>query len=141
MQPSDSSLSNIENKSVPARPKIVTIYLVLSLIVTALVTLVIFIITTPAAGLHLTPAESVPYYLIALVNLGCLVSTIALFFWRKWAAIVFYILLGLSLLWFGYTFLVQEGLSTFTVSGFLALGVVPIFIFRWVVGKIWSRLI
>ena len=80
-------------------------------------------------------------FFIALVNLGCLVSTIGLFFWRKWAALAFYILLGLSLIWFGALFLIQEGINATTISGFFTLGIFPILLFRWVVNKIWLKLI
>jgi hypothetical protein len=122
------------------RPKLVTTYLVLSLVVTAISILIFLIVGTPLGGLNLEASETIPFILMVVISLGCLVATIMLFFWKKWAAIAFYILLGMALLWYGYAFLIQEGLSTINIAGFLVLGVFPIFLFRWVSSKIWQQL-
>jgi hypothetical protein len=141
MNPSVPSKPYIEPQSLRVRPKIVTAYLILSLIVTALEAFVYFIVATPLGGLKLEPLETIPYFILAVVYLGCLVSTIALFFWRKWAALAFYTLLGLSLLWYGYAFFIQEEINAANISGFFFLAVFPILLFRWVIQKIWLHLI
>jgi hypothetical protein len=141
MNPSVPSKPVIEPQSLRVRPKIVTAYLILSLIVTALAAFVFFIMATPLGGLRLKPFETIVFVLVAIVNLGCLVSTIALFFWRKWAALAFYTLLGLSLLWFGYVCFNQGKFNTSNISGFFVLAVFPILLFRWVIQKIWHQLI
>ena len=141
MNPSDPAKPDFEHQPLRVRPKIVTTYLILSLLVTALATFLWFMLTTPASGMNWEPIETMAFFFIAFVNLGCLVSTIGLFFWRKWAGLAFYILLGLSLIWFGTLFLIQEGINATTISGFFTLGIFPILLFRWVVNKIWLKLI
>jgi hypothetical protein len=141
MNPSIPTEPGITPRSGRVRPKTVTAYLILSLIVTAIAALVFLIVGSPLGGLKLERLETIPFMIMLVINLVGLVATIALFFWRKWAAIVFYILLGLSLLWFGYSFLIQEGLNLFNIAGFFCLGILPILIFRWAIQKIWLQLI
>ena len=123
------------------RPKIVTAYLILSLIVTTVAAFVFFIVATPLGGLKLGPIGKIPYIIMVVINLGCLVCTIALFFWRKGAALSFYTLLCFSLLWYGYAFFIQGQINTANISGFFLVAVFPIFLFRWVIRKIWLQLI
>jgi hypothetical protein len=141
MDSSTASKPDIEPRSYRVRPKIVTTYLILSLLVTALAAFVFFIITTSMGGLKLKSFDTILFITVAILNLGCLVSTIALFFWRKWAAVTFYALLGLLMLWYGYLFLIQEKISLATISGFFTLAVLPILLFRWAIQKIWHQLI
>jgi hypothetical protein len=141
MNPSVPSKPGIEPQSLRVRPKIVTTYLILSLIVSALAAFMFFILTTPLGGSKQEPLVTIPLILLSVLNLGCLVSTIALFFWRKWAAFAFYTLLGLNLLWFGYASFIQSEIKAANISIFFFLAVFPILLFRWVIQKIWHQLI
>jgi hypothetical protein len=141
MNPSVPSKPDIEPKSLRVRPKIVTAYLILSLLVTALAAFVFFIIATGLGGSKPEPLQTIAFFIIAVIDLGCLVTTIAIFFWRKWAALAFYTLLGLSLLWWGYVCFNQGKFDTANISGFFCLGVFPLLLFRWVIQKIWLQLI
>jgi hypothetical protein len=141
MNTSTPSKPGIEPRSLRVRPKIVTAYLILSVIVTTVAAFVFFIVATPLGGLKLGPMEKIPYIIMVVINLGCLVCTIALFFWRKPAALSFYTLLCFSLLWYGYVFFVQGEINIANIAGFFSLGVLPILLFRWVSQKIWLQLI
>jgi len=141
MNPSVPSKPVLEPQSLRVRPKIVTAYLILSLIVSALAAFIFFILTTPLGGSKQEPSGTIPLILLAVLNLGCLVSTIALFFWRKWAGFAIYTLLGLNLLWWGYVFFIESGIQAANIWIFFFLAVFPILLFRWMIQKIWHQLI